>query len=281
MSKNDDTDHKLTIDELAQRSGMTVRNIRAHQSRGLLPPPVVRGRTGYYGPEHVGRLETIKDLQADGFNLTAIQRLVEQADSAGQEPGALRAVVLTPFDDEPTEIVDLKELAAEIGVELDDYDKLVKRAEELGFVVPVGGEKFEVISPTIMRAGLEVIKLGVSVDEAFSMLVLIRRHMRAVADAFAKLVDDNVVRPFQDGGYQHDEWPEVQAAIERLRPFATEVALASFKVVMSEAAEAAFGKALARAARNPNKSSRSKSPSKRTPSKSTARRRSSKRKPAA
>ena len=45
----------LTIDELAQRVGMTVRNIRAHQSRGLLPPPVVRGRTGYYGPDHVAR----------------------------------------------------------------------------------------------------------------------------------------------------------------------------------------------------------------------------------
>ncbi len=38
----------MTIRELAERTGMTVRNIRAHQTRGLLPPPVVRGRTGYY-----------------------------------------------------------------------------------------------------------------------------------------------------------------------------------------------------------------------------------------
>ena len=43
-------DEQLTIDQLAQRTGMTVRNIRAHQSRGLLPPPAVRARTGYYGP---------------------------------------------------------------------------------------------------------------------------------------------------------------------------------------------------------------------------------------
>ena len=33
----DDAD--LTIDQLAQRTGMTVRNLRAHQSRGLLLPP--------------------------------------------------------------------------------------------------------------------------------------------------------------------------------------------------------------------------------------------------
>ena len=36
----------LTIDELAQRTGLTTRNIRAYQSRGLLPPPEVRVRTG-------------------------------------------------------------------------------------------------------------------------------------------------------------------------------------------------------------------------------------------
>ena len=41
---------ELTIEQLAHETGMTVRNIRAHQSRGLLPPPEVRSRTGYYGP---------------------------------------------------------------------------------------------------------------------------------------------------------------------------------------------------------------------------------------
>ena len=41
---------------------MTVRNVRAHQSRGLLPPPELRGRTGYYGPEHVARLNVIQEL---------------------------------------------------------------------------------------------------------------------------------------------------------------------------------------------------------------------------
>ena len=75
----DVTDDALTIDELARRTGMTVRNIRAHQSRGLLPPPEVRGRTGYYGAEHVARIELIREMQADGFNLASIRRLLEGA----------------------------------------------------------------------------------------------------------------------------------------------------------------------------------------------------------
>ena len=70
---------RLTIDELARHTGMTVRNIRAHQSRGLLPPPAIEGRTGYYGPEHVARLELIAEMQADGFNLAAIQRLLQNS----------------------------------------------------------------------------------------------------------------------------------------------------------------------------------------------------------
>ena len=68
---------ELTIDELARRTGMTVRNIRAHQSRGLLPAPEVRGRTGFYGPEHEARINLIRELQADGFKLEAIGRLLD------------------------------------------------------------------------------------------------------------------------------------------------------------------------------------------------------------
>ena len=67
---------ELTIDELARETGMTARNIRAHQSRGLLPPPEVRARTGYYTADHVARIKLIQDMQSQGFNLKAIERLL-------------------------------------------------------------------------------------------------------------------------------------------------------------------------------------------------------------
>ena len=76
---------ELTIDQLAQRTGMTVRNVRAHQSRGLLPPPEVRGRTGYYGPEHVARIELIRELQADGFNLEPIRAAARERGGSSAE----------------------------------------------------------------------------------------------------------------------------------------------------------------------------------------------------
>ena len=105
----------MTIDELARTTGMTVRNIRAHQSRGLLPPPDVRGRTGYYGDEHVARIELIKELQADGFNLESIRRLLESAGgSTGQVLRFTRAVAAS-FEEEQPEVDRPRRAARALG----------------------------------------------------------------------------------------------------------------------------------------------------------------------
>ena len=66
-------DHtELTIDALDARDRLTARNIRAYQSRGLLPPPEVCANPRH-GPEHVTRIKLIQEMQADGFNLKAIR----------------------------------------------------------------------------------------------------------------------------------------------------------------------------------------------------------------
>jgi MerR HTH family regulatory protein len=67
---------RLTIGELAEAAGMTVRNVRNHAARGLLAPPRMVARTGYYGAEHLERLKLIRAMQAEGFNLEAIACLL-------------------------------------------------------------------------------------------------------------------------------------------------------------------------------------------------------------
>lgn len=64
------------IDELAEDSGATVRNIRVYQERGLLQPPVRRGRTAYYGPEHKRRLALILRLLDRGYTFATIEELL-------------------------------------------------------------------------------------------------------------------------------------------------------------------------------------------------------------
>src|SRR3954453_17163206 len=67
---------EYTIDELAARTGMTVRTVRFYATEGLLPPPTRRGRVGYYGPAHRMRLELIRTLQEHGYTLAAIERVL-------------------------------------------------------------------------------------------------------------------------------------------------------------------------------------------------------------
>ena len=106
---------EMTIRQLAERTGMTVRNIRAHQTRGLLPPPTVRGRTGYYGEEHVARIELTREMQADGLNLEAIRRVLDSGDGSAAAIFDFTRALRAPFEDEAPEIVDAEELAAHLG----------------------------------------------------------------------------------------------------------------------------------------------------------------------
>src|ERR671929_1691960 len=79
------SERTLTVEQLASETGMSVRNIRNHQSRGLLPPPEVRARVGYYGAEHVARLRLIQELQANGYNLAAIKHLLSRSGGSAED----------------------------------------------------------------------------------------------------------------------------------------------------------------------------------------------------
>jgi DNA-binding transcriptional MerR regulator len=73
----------MTVIELAEVVGMTPRNVRAYQSRGLLYPPVISGRVAHYSAAHVARLHLIASLQREGFTLAAIKRIVDRPESYG------------------------------------------------------------------------------------------------------------------------------------------------------------------------------------------------------
>ena len=232
---------ELTIDELAQRTGVSVRNIRAHQSRGLLPPPDVRARTGYYGAEHIARLELIKEMQADGFILRAIERLLETSDSSEELLGFKRALT-APFETEEPELVDRDELSERFGG-LDA--KVVAKAERLGILIPLGGDRWEVPSPTLLRHGEQIVRLGVPVQSALKVMEQLVRHSEAMADVFVRLFVDEVLKPYERAGRPPEELPRVREALDGLRPIASEAVVASFAPRMTHAVERAFGRHLA------------------------------------
>jgi DNA-binding transcriptional MerR regulator len=238
----------LTIDELARRVGMTVRNVRAHQSRGLLPAPEIRGRTGFYGPEHVARLELVKDLQAEGFNLEAIKRIVKSSPgTSSSEILHFTRALAEPFGDEEPEVIDLDHFRERWGKQA--TPEALARAQKLGFVRPLGENRFEILSPRLERASQELAELGVPLETALDVTATLKRHGAAVAKAYVRLFLDHIWRPFEEAGEPEERWHEVREALERLRPLAGESLVAVFQIVMTHAVEQALERELARIGR--------------------------------
>ncbi len=225
----------MTIHQLAKRTGMTVRNIRAHQTRGLLPPPVVRGRTGYYGEEHAARIELTREMQADGLNLEAIRRVLDSGDGSASAIFDFTRALRTPVEDEAPEIVDAAELERFWG-EADD-GKLRRRAEKLGIFRALPDGRIEVISPQLLRAAAELAELGVGAEGALVAAEKLRRHADGVAHAFVDLFVKEVWQPFDRAGRPQRDWPKMNEALERMRPLAAGALLATFQIAMGEAVE--------------------------------------------
>jgi DNA-binding transcriptional MerR regulator len=235
---------EMTVEQLAYETGMSVRNIRNHQSRGLLPPPEVRARTGYYGPDHVARLRLIQEMQAEGFKLSAISRLIGEHGADADRFVGLRQAVTAPFDDEAPEVMSREELTERFG---NDDPKLLGKATKLGLLVDLGDERFEAPSPTLLRAAEEVMNMGIPIEAAVAAIEKLHRSAHSGARAFVSLFLDELWKPFDAAGRPDEDWPKMIAAIERLRPIAVDAMVATFRLTLTEEVDKAFGEVLERA----------------------------------
>lgn len=234
--------NELTIDELARETGMTVRNIRAHQSRGLLPPPAVRARTGYYGEQHIMRLRRIRQMQADGFNLTAIQRLLDRTDGAGDEALDFGRVALGAFSEEQPVFLTASELERRFGRD----PETMRKAESLGLVRALPDGRFEFQSPTLLYAGEQLVSLGIPVARALAVVETVQRNSQATAREFVRLFMEDVAgSDRQRTPRSGEEWERLRAALERLTPLATDALRATFQQTMRRAVEEAVEQMLA------------------------------------
>src|SRR3954453_480428 len=224
---------EMTIDELARESGMTVRNIRAYQSRGLLPPPEVRARTGFYGPEHLARLKLVADMRGEGMNLRTIKRVLDGVPSAEGMLGFGQAL-LGAFTTEEPEVTTADDLAERFGG-LDASG--TRKAEKLGLIRPLGEDRFEILCPTLLRAGEELLALGIPLEAALAVAENARRHTRSIAQAFVRLFTEQVLGTTDPKRQTPEDGPRAQAPLDRLQPLAGDVVRVMFAQTMTLAVE--------------------------------------------
>jgi DNA-binding transcriptional MerR regulator len=212
------------IDELARQAGTTTRNIRAYQQRGLLHPPELRGRTGYYGDDHLRRLELIGELQGRGFSLEAIRQTID-AWSRGGDLGHLigfHRLATEPFMEEvPVELslADLLERFPETA----ERPELVDAAVEQGLIQTDGDDGYVAPSPTLIDAGTELVRAGIPLAEILDLVKALRGDVATIAERFVDLIARHLVDPIATGSATQADLDEVGENLQRLRPLALEV----------------------------------------------------------
>jgi DNA-binding transcriptional MerR regulator len=93
-------EQRLTLEQLAGAVGMTIRNVRAYQTRGLLPPPRRAGRISVYSEEHVRRLQQVQRARARGASLQLLRTLIaEGRDLDGVWEGGAATTTLVDVTD--------------------------------------------------------------------------------------------------------------------------------------------------------------------------------------
>jgi DNA-binding transcriptional MerR regulator len=233
---DDVTSGECTIDELARVTGVTVRTIRDHQTRGLLAPPTIRGRVGWYGPEHLARLRLIREMQADGFNLTAIRAVLERSPEGSEAILDFRHTLRAPFDVEQAVVMTKDEIVEAFG---ERDERAFTRAAKLGLLVPVGNGTYEVPSPGLFRAGAAAVAVGIPLSATLDLVERLRQQTDAAAEAFVKMFVRHLWRPHEAAGQPGESWPALVAALHELRPLASEALLGLFVQSMNSAVEAA------------------------------------------
>lgn len=178
---------EYTVDELAREAGTTVRNLRAYQDRGLLPPPERRGRVGIYNGGHLSRLLLIGQLLERGYSIASIRELLEaweQGRDLAHVLGLDAAIAGAWGQPEPTRL-GFDELIALFGEAL--TDDTLDRARELG-LVEFAGDHLRVLNPRIFNAGVQLHRSGIPLAVLLEQFALIRQQVAPVADGIVGMI---------------------------------------------------------------------------------------------
>ncbi len=239
---------EMTIDQLASAVGMTVRNVRAYATRGLLPAPRLVGRKGFYGPEHESRLRLIRDLIGKGYTLGAVEKaLEERADLSDSGALDLLGLLANPMGQkvEPEEI-DRETLAslAGLGADARTRDHIVTQMVGFGLVRVVDDERLLLLEPVIVRSGAKAISLGLAPDTVFALFEVIRADTHELADRFVGAARREIWQPFAERGMPDEEWDRLVSSFESIIPVAVQAVVAAFRGALTESIETAMGEEL-------------------------------------
>lgn len=230
---------KMTIDELAREAGTTTRNVRAYQTRGVLDPPEIVGRIGYYTEDHLTRLRLISRLQQRGFGLQAINDLLSAWDTGSSLSDVLgfSDALLAPWTDEVPESISRDELES-LFPEIRTDPPLIAKAVELDLLAPEG-DGWRIPSPRLMKVGAQLVSVGIPLAVVLKQAELMKSDIDGIAWRLVAMFNMFIWEPFVSGQSPDRSLTDITTILQDLRPLASEAVSVFLAQAMQSATEAA------------------------------------------
>lgn len=224
----------LSLPELTQRTGLSVRTIRFYRSRGLIPAPIRRGRAGFYDSGHIARLELVQELQSHGFTLAAIEKYVAGIpDDATPEDIALARTMLAPWQSDLPVEMSHAQLEARAGRPLDEED--VATLHALG-VLRMRGTTY-LVSSNQLAIGVRLLELGFPREVAAAAAAVYQEHGEQMAKELFDMLRDKLFPLYDDEGSEH-----FREVMERLKPLSVGGLVTAYEAAVARAARTPRGR---------------------------------------
>jgi len=239
-----DVRDEYRVDDLARAAGTTARNVRLYQERGLLPPPRLAGRVGWYDDSHLARLRLITRLLDRGFSLANIAELLSTWE-AGRDIGSvlgIEQVLTVPWNDEaptPVTMTRLREVFGE-GFGSAEADRLV----EIG-LLQRHARSYVVPSPALLGVAGELVAIGLPLAAVMQLAEMLVANLTSIARGFITTTTEALqpgVDPTTLGAADIDRMAELS---RRLRPLASLAVARGLSIAMDRETVALLGEAIA------------------------------------
>ncbi|MCX6470217.1 MerR family transcriptional regulator [Williamsia herbipolensis] len=229
------------INELAEVSGVSVRNIRVYQDRGLLPSPKIKGRTGWYSQEHLVRLNLISRLLERGYTFATISELLQAAHYGMKVEHVLHGTPKSgrwrTFKRAAT--ITLTELRRTLGAD----ERTIAMSQKLGLLAKEGAQ-YAIKSPELLEGAEVLVKAGIDLESLLRKWERVQNDIDDIADNFVAIITDKY---FGDDGrlldMEETDVAKVAHLIGAVRPMAHEIVESAFRRSLDVKISQALGEA--------------------------------------
>ncbi len=231
----------MRVDELARRADVATTTVRLYQSKGLLQPPRMIGRTGYYDEAHLTRLQVIARLQDQGFSLAGIATLIESWEQGGDVSDLVgaEAQLGSLLGSRPPLVLSAEELFARLPGGVDD-PAAIQRAAALGLVEMTDDGRFRLPDARFLDTGAALAELGVPLDTILDEWEHLAQVTDAIAERFAALFEEHLLPDDWRTGLDPDEARRLAETLGQLRVNGERVLLATLDHSIAKLAAARF-----------------------------------------